>query len=330
MAGASDAVISVAGLTKRYGPAVAVDDVPFEVRRGEIFGLLGCNGAGKTTTVECLQGLRHAGGGRLRVLGLDPQPRPQELRRLVGGRGPVLVDVAAALAAMGSARLTCTPTGHRWKTCFCGSPATGWARSDVVGALTRSAGPLDYYVPGYVALVWAAVGLLAMPVHLVRYREDGVLRRLRASAAPPGALFGAQVSVAFLISLAGGILVVTAAALAYGIHAPRSAAAFAGAWLLCGVLFAALGLMLSCIPSSRGALGAGLGLFFVMMLLSGAGPPPEVLTGAMHWVGNALPLTYMLRLMQDPCALPVAEYSPRQGTGAARIGVAAPPAELSN
>lgn len=37
-----------------------------------------------------------------------------------------------------------------------------------------------------------------------------------------------------------------------------------------------------------------------MMLLSGTAPPPEVLTGAMHWVSNTLPLTYMLRLLQDP------------------------------
>ena len=70
--------------------------------------------------------------------------------------------------------------------------------------------------------------------------------------------------------------------------------------MLCGVLFASLGLLLSAIPSSRGAMGAGLGLFFVMMLLSGTAPPPEVLTGAMHWVSNTLPLTYMLRLLQDP------------------------------
>jgi ABC-2 type transport system permease protein len=58
--------------------------------------------------------------------------------------------------------------------------------------------------------------------------------------------------------------------------------------------------VLASIPSSRGALSAGLGLFFTMMMLSGAGPPPEVLTGAMHWVSNLLPLTYMLRLLQDP------------------------------
>jgi ABC-type multidrug transport system permease subunit len=63
--------------------------------------------------------------------------------------------------------------------------------------------------------------------------------------------------------------------------------------------------LLATIPSSRGALSAGLGLFFTMMMLSGASPPPEVLTGAMHWVSNLLPLTYILRLLQDPwLALP--------------------------
>jgi ABC-2 type transport system ATP-binding protein len=74
----------VNNLRKRYGSNVAVADVSFQVRRGEIFGLLGRNGAGKTTTVECLQGLRRADGGRVRVLGLDPQRQTQQLRRRIG------------------------------------------------------------------------------------------------------------------------------------------------------------------------------------------------------------------------------------------------------
>ena len=77
-------VIEVDNLRKRYGAHVAVEDVSFQVRRGEIFGLLGRNGAGKTTTVECLQGLRRADGGRVRVLGLDPQRHTQQLRRRIG------------------------------------------------------------------------------------------------------------------------------------------------------------------------------------------------------------------------------------------------------
>jgi ABC-2 type transport system ATP-binding protein len=74
--------IEVRNLRKRYGETVAVDDVSFSVREGEIFGVLGPNGAGKTTTVECIAGLRTPDSGRLRVLGRDPAD--PELRRLVG------------------------------------------------------------------------------------------------------------------------------------------------------------------------------------------------------------------------------------------------------
>lgn len=77
-------VIVASGLTKRYGSAVAVDGISFQVTEGEIFGLLGRNGAGKTTTVECLQGLRRADAGRVRVLGLDPRTQSRRLRERIG------------------------------------------------------------------------------------------------------------------------------------------------------------------------------------------------------------------------------------------------------
>jgi ABC-2 type transport system ATP-binding protein len=79
-------VIVVEGLTKRYGGTAVVDGVCFEVGHGEIFGILGRNGAGKTTTVECLQGLRRADGGRMRVLGLDPATQAAELRKRIGSQ----------------------------------------------------------------------------------------------------------------------------------------------------------------------------------------------------------------------------------------------------
>ncbi len=79
-------VISVDGLGKAYGHTIAVQDVSFEVEAGEIFGLLGPNGAGKTTTVECVQGLRRADRGTIRVLGLDPAHQAAELRRRIGSQ----------------------------------------------------------------------------------------------------------------------------------------------------------------------------------------------------------------------------------------------------
>jgi ABC-2 type transport system ATP-binding protein len=79
-----DVVVRVERLRKTYDPVVAVDDVSFEVRRGEIFGIVGPNGAGKTTTVECLTGMRAPDGGRIEVLGFDPGRHGIRLRRRVG------------------------------------------------------------------------------------------------------------------------------------------------------------------------------------------------------------------------------------------------------
>ena len=79
-------VIEVEGLTKRCGSHVAVDGISFTVAEGEIFGLLGPNGAGKTTSVECIEGLRHADGGHISVLGLDPRTQTAELRHRMGAQ----------------------------------------------------------------------------------------------------------------------------------------------------------------------------------------------------------------------------------------------------
>ncbi len=77
-------VIEVEHLAKRYGAVEAVRDVSLTVGDGEIFGILGPNGAGKTTTVECLEGLRQADSGRVRVLGLDPVRDRVDVRQVLG------------------------------------------------------------------------------------------------------------------------------------------------------------------------------------------------------------------------------------------------------
>jgi len=76
--------VAAAGLTKRYGPRVAVDAVDFTVRTGECFGLLGPNGAGKSTTMRMLCCLSPRDGGDLRVLGLDPADSPRALKHRIG------------------------------------------------------------------------------------------------------------------------------------------------------------------------------------------------------------------------------------------------------
>ncbi|MDE1935571.1 ABC transporter ATP-binding protein [Bradyrhizobium sp.] len=77
-------VISAEGLTKRYGNTNAVDNISFEIRKGEVFGLLGPNGAGKTTTILMMLGLTEISSGRIQVLGYDPARQPLQVKRRVG------------------------------------------------------------------------------------------------------------------------------------------------------------------------------------------------------------------------------------------------------
>ena len=74
----------VAGLVRRYGATVAVDDLSFDVQRGEMFGLIGPDGAGKTTTLRVALGIIAAHGGSVRTCGLDPGRQGRELAGRVG------------------------------------------------------------------------------------------------------------------------------------------------------------------------------------------------------------------------------------------------------
>ena len=77
-------VISVAGLTKRYGEIEAVRGIDFEVARGETFGFLGPNGAGKTTTIKILCTLANATSGKAFVAGHDAARERDAVRRNIG------------------------------------------------------------------------------------------------------------------------------------------------------------------------------------------------------------------------------------------------------
>lgn len=76
--------IEVAGLTKRYGRVKAVQDVSFQVERGQIVGFLGPNGAGKSTTMRILCGLLPASSGVAKICGIPVASHPYEAKRRIG------------------------------------------------------------------------------------------------------------------------------------------------------------------------------------------------------------------------------------------------------
>lgn len=77
-------IISVNKLTKKFGSFVAVDNISFDVAKGEIFGFLGANGAGKTTAMRMLCGLSSPTSGTGKVAGYDISSQPEEIKRHIG------------------------------------------------------------------------------------------------------------------------------------------------------------------------------------------------------------------------------------------------------
>jgi ABC-2 type transport system permease protein len=173
--------------------------------------------------------------------------------------------------------------------------------SDPEGLIYRGVGPMDYYVPAYIGLVATSIGVVALPGHLTAYRERGVLRRLRASSISVWNIFGSQVLVSFVIAFIGAILVIIISMITYDSHLPEMPWLMIPAFILSILCFASLGVFLGALfPTTRAAQGTGLLLFFVMLILAGAGPPREVMTDVMRYVGDATPLRYVILLLQDP------------------------------
>src|SRR5215475_2288764 len=77
-------VITADGLTIRFGSFTAVDNVSFQINKGELFGFLGPNGSGKTTIIKALCGLLVPTEGTGTILGMDIRKQPAEIRRHVG------------------------------------------------------------------------------------------------------------------------------------------------------------------------------------------------------------------------------------------------------
>jgi ABC-2 type transport system ATP-binding protein len=92
-------MIKVEGLTKRYGDVTAIEDLSFQVEKGEIVGFLGPNGAGKTTTMRIITGFLPSTDGTVTVSGNDIFTKPMEVKKKIGylpEHPPVYADMTVA------------------------------------------------------------------------------------------------------------------------------------------------------------------------------------------------------------------------------------------
>ena len=92
-------MIKVEGLTKRYGDVTAIEDLSFQVEKGEIVGFLGPNGAGKTTTMRIITGFLPSTDGTVSVAGHDIFEKPMEVKKKIGylpEHPPLYADMTVA------------------------------------------------------------------------------------------------------------------------------------------------------------------------------------------------------------------------------------------
>ena len=77
-------IIEVTNLTKEYKNLKAINSLSFEVKEGEILGLLGPNGSGKSTTINCILSLLNFQSGNIKIFGKDMKPDSYDIKRKIG------------------------------------------------------------------------------------------------------------------------------------------------------------------------------------------------------------------------------------------------------
>ncbi len=160
-------------------------------------------------------------------------------------------------------------------------------------------GSVDVSVPAYTAMIIATSGLLGLTITIASYREQGILRRLKATPLRPQAILGAQVIVIFLMTALGMALLVIAGRLVYGLRFDGHPLYVLAAFVLSSMSFFALGFVLAgLIPTARTAQIVAMVLFYPMIFLSGAAIPREVLPESIRQFAQVLPLSHVVTLLR--------------------------------
>lgn len=159
---------------------------------------------------------------------------------------------------------------------------------------------IDVMAPSYTGMVIGTAALLGLPITLAGYRQQGTLRRLRATPLHPSVILATHVLVNLLMTAAGISLLLLTARIVYDLRLPQAPFSVALAFLVASLSFFALGFVLAgVLPSARTAQIVGQVVFFPMFFLSGAaGIQPEMFPDVLRRVSDLLPLTYVVELVQ--------------------------------
>jgi ABC-2 type transport system permease protein len=160
-------------------------------------------------------------------------------------------------------------------------------------------GTMDITMPAYSALVLGTVGLLSVPITTGGYREQGILRRYRATPLRPLTYIIADVLTNLVITLIGMVVLVAVGWLLYRVQFEGHVLSVLMAVILGGLSMFAVGyLIASIVPGARTAQVVGMVIFYPMMFLSGASVPLEVMPETVRRISDFIPLTYVVTLLR--------------------------------
>ncbi len=160
-------------------------------------------------------------------------------------------------------------------------------------------GYIDTAVPAFMAMIIATAGLVSLSIQMAEYRDNGILRRLRATPISPVAILASQVTVLFCMALAGTVILILVGKIVYGLRFQGSYPQVVAAYLLGNCSFFGFGFLIaSVMPNARTAQIAVMFLFYPMLFLSGAAIPREILPQTVRTIAQILPLTHVVILLR--------------------------------
>ena len=135
-------------------------------------------------------------------------------------------------------------------------------------------GQLDLSVPGYIGMIIGTIGMISIPISIATYRDNGILRRLRATPVESKSILWSQVAAQVVITLVSVALLVATALIIFDLRLPSGDLMILPAILLGAFSFFAIGFVLAgLMPTPRTAQAVGMALYFPMLFLSGAAIP---------------------------------------------------------
>lgn len=161
-------------------------------------------------------------------------------------------------------------------------------------------GQVDLSVPGYIGMIIGTIGLIGIPITLSNYREQGILRRLKATPVRSGSILWSQVAVQVTMTVLGVLLLGVVGLLFYDLRIPDGNVMLLSAILISAFSFFAVGFVLAGImPTPRTAQAVGMAIFYPMLFLSGAAMPRFVMPETVQKIAELLPLTHVVILLED-------------------------------